>query len=91
MTKRFAITLPPEARLSTDGGTVFALSPNGSDLVYIGEGEVSRQLFRRSMNRLSLGCRSDIYNSVSNLQAYHHWYVTHCFEMRKKGAELVFL
>ena len=49
-TKRFALMLPPEAELSTTGGTFFALSRDGSDLVYIGEG--GRQLFRRSMDQL---------------------------------------
>ena len=24
------------------------------------------------------GCRSDIYNSINNLQAHYRWYVTHC-------------
>ena len=26
----------------------------------------------------SFGCRSDIYNSINNLQAHYRWYVTHC-------------
>ena len=26
----------------------------------------------------SIGCRSDIYNSINNLQAHYRWYVTHC-------------
>ena len=25
-----------------------------------------------------IGCRSDIYNSINNLQAHYRWYVTHC-------------
>ena len=53
-TRRFAITLPPEAELATTGGTYFAISPDGSDLVYIGEGEAGRQLFRRSMHQLDV-------------------------------------
>ncbi len=58
-TKRFAVTLPPEAELSTDtggsgGGTFFALSGDGSELVYIGEGEAGRQLYRRSMDQLDV-------------------------------------
>jgi len=53
MTKRFAITLRPEAQLP-GGGTFFALSPDGSDLVYIGEGEAGRQLFRRPMHQLDV-------------------------------------
>ena len=31
------------------------------------------------IRELCFGCRSDIYNSISNLQAHYHWYVTHCF------------
>ena len=53
-TKRFAIALPPEAELSMSGGTFFALSRDGSDLVYIGEGEAGPQLFRRSMHQLDV-------------------------------------
>ena len=53
-TRRFAITLPPEAELSRTGGTFFAISQDGSDLVYIGEGEAGRQLFRRSMHQLDV-------------------------------------
>ena len=60
-----------------------APTPERANFGATGMGETSRVK--------SFGCRSDIYNSVSNLQTYHHWYVTHCFEMRKKGAELVFL
>ena len=26
----------------------------------------------------NIGCRSDIYNSINNLQAHYRWYVTHC-------------
>ena len=26
-----------------------------------------------------IGCRSDIYNGVNNLQAHYRWYVTDCF------------
>ena len=26
----------------------------------------------------SYGYRSDIYNSINNLQAHYRWYVTHC-------------
>ena len=26
----------------------------------------------------TIGCRSDIYNSINNLQAHYRWYVTHC-------------
>jgi hypothetical protein len=54
MTKRFTLTLQPEADLSTTGGTFFALSRDGSDLVYIGEGDAGRQLFRRSMHQLDV-------------------------------------
>ena len=55
LTKRFAITLPPEAELASQVvGTLFALSRDGSDLVYIGTGEEGRQLFRRSMDQLDV-------------------------------------
>ena len=54
LTKRFAITLPPEAELASQGGTFFALSWDGSDLVYIGTGDEGRQLFRRSMHQLDV-------------------------------------
>ena len=48
--QQFVITPPPSASLANVGGVDMAISPDGSQLVYVADLENTRQLFRRDID-----------------------------------------
>jgi len=49
---RFSLQLPATAALGTAGGSIIAMSPDGSRIVYVGVGTSGNQLFLRGLDQL---------------------------------------
>jgi serine/threonine-protein kinase len=49
---RFSLQLPAGAALGTASGTIIAMSPDGSRIVYVGVGPLGNQLFMRGLDQL---------------------------------------